>query len=203
MTAGPERDHPVGPRLGAPGPSLRLVVAARYLAMTLVLVGAVGLAGHWLAWPLLTSTVGPTAYLFAAHPESEYSRLRNALIGHTVGLGAGFGALVAFGLLHQASVSTTGAPTWAQTAAAALSVGATVAVLEVLGTHHAPAAATALLVATGLAKPGAPLVGLVMGLAIVIAVGPLLGRLPGGRRATEVNQRALARADLHRRAGAS
>ena len=26
------------------------------------------LVGHWLAWPLITSTVGPTAYMFAAHP---------------------------------------------------------------------------------------------------------------------------------------
>ena len=59
-----------------------------------------------------------------------------------------------------------------------LGVGLTVFFLELAGSHHAPAAATALLITTGLAKPGAPLIGLVLGLAIVIALGPLIGRIP-------------------------
>jgi hypothetical protein len=80
-------------------------------------------------------------------------------------------------------VSATGSPTIAQVAAAAVAAGGTVLVLEVLGSHHAPAAATALLVATGLAKPGAPLTGLVLGLAVVIAFGPVLGRIPLARTA--------------------
>lgn len=163
-------------------------VAVRYLLLTGVAVGVVGVVGHWLAWPLITSTVGPTAYTFAAHPESETSRFRNALIGHTVAVGAGLGSLAIFGLLHQASVSTTGAPTWSQAAAAAVAAGVTVAVLEVLGSHHAPAAATALLIATGLAKPGAPLIGLVLGLAVVITIAPLLGRVPFARRASTADQ---------------
>ena len=56
--------------------------------------------------------------------------------------------------------------------------------LEMVGSHHAPSAATALLITTGLAKPGAPLIGLVLGLAIVIALGPLIGRIPFARRAS-------------------
>ena len=178
MVASPER----------PQRLVRVEVAARYLLLTGVVVGVVGLVGHWLAWPLITSTVGPTAYMFAAHPESETSRFRNALIGHSVAVGAGLGSLAAFGLLHHASVSTTGAPTWSQVAAAAVAAGVTVTVLEMFGSHHAPAAATALLIATGLAKPGAPLIGLVLGLAVVIAVGPILGRVPLARRASTVDQ---------------
>lgn len=168
---------------------LRLEVAVRYLVLTGVLVGVVGVVGHWLAWPLITSTVGPTAYVFAAHPESETSRFRNAAIGHSVAVGAGLVSLAAFGLWHHASVSAKGAPTWDQVAAAVVASAITVAVLEIAGSHHAPAAATALLIATGLAKPGAPLIGLVLGLAIVIAIGPLLGRLPFARRASTLDQR--------------
>lgn len=156
----------------------RLAVGGRYLGLVATLVAAAGAVGHWLAWPLLVSSIGPTAYMFAAHPASENARFRNALVGHAVAVGVGLGALAAFGLWRHPSVSTTGSPTFPQVAAAALAAGATVLILELVGTHHAPAAATALLVATGLAKPGPPLVGLVLGLAVVIVLGPVLGRIP-------------------------
>ena len=160
----------------------RAATAVRFLCLTAVLVGAVGIAGRLLFWPLLTSTVGPTAYVFAAHPRSEAARFRNAVVGHGVAIGTGFGALWAFGLLNHPSVSTTGAPSLAQVGASAVAVGVTLFVLEMVGSHHAPAAATALLVSTGLARPGPPLIGLVLGLAIVLVLGPLSGRLPIARR---------------------
>ena len=164
----------------------RGATAVRYLLLTGALVGAAGLVGQLLSWPLLTSTVGPTAYVFAAHPRSESARFRNAVVGHVAGVATGLAALAIFGLWHHPSISSTGAPTFRQVAAAAVAAGVTVLILELVGSHHAPAAATALLVATGLAKPGAPLAGLVLGLAIVIGLGPLLGRLPVGRPAPEV-----------------
>ncbi len=89
-----------------------IAIALRYLLLCGVLVGVVGAVGHWLELPLIASAVGPTAYLFVAHPEPETSRAGNALIGHTVAVGAGVGALVLFGLLHHASVSATGAPSF-------------------------------------------------------------------------------------------
>lgn len=171
-------DASVGGIASTPRPSDHLLTAARYLCLTALLVGVVGLAGRWLAWPLLTSTVGPTAYLFAAHPRTEPARLRNAAVGHAVALGLGLGALVLFGLEHHPSVSGVGMPSWRQVLASAAAVGLTMSVLELLHSHHAPAAATALLITTGLAKPGAPLIGLVVGLAIVVTLGPLCARWP-------------------------
>jgi len=159
-------------------PSGHLLIAARYLCLTALLVGVVGLAGRWLAWPLLTSTVGPTAYLFATHPRTEPARLRNAAIGHAVAVGLGLGAFVLFGLEHHPSVSRAGMPSWRQVLASAAAVGVTMSVLELLHSHHAPAAATALLITTGLAKPGSPLIGLVVGLALVVTLGPLCARWP-------------------------
>ena len=171
----------------------------RYLLLTGVLVGAVGIAGRFLAWPLLTSTVGPTAYVFAAHPRTEAARSRNALVGHGVAIVCGLGALAAFGLVECPSISETGSSSAAQVAAAVLGVGLTVFFLELAGSHHAPSAATALLITTGLAKPGAPLIGLVLGLAIVIALGPLIGRIPFARRASGVDQ--PRRLESHRHTG--
>ena len=166
----------------------RVVLGLRYLLLTGVLIGVVGIAGRFLAWPLLTSTVGPTAYVFAAHPRTEPARFRNALIGHGVAIACGLGALAAFGLVRYPSLSETGTPSAAQVAAAVLGVGLTVFFLELAGSHHAPSAATALLITTGLAKPGAPLIGLVLGLAIVIALGPLIGRVPFARSASSEDQ---------------
>ncbi len=81
-------------------------------------VGAVELAGRFLAWPLLTSTIGPTAYVFAAHPNSEAARFRNALAGHSVALGCGLAALTIYGVMRYPSISTTESPSLQQVAAA-------------------------------------------------------------------------------------
>ena len=174
------RSEAAGPSWTGPA-TTRLTFGVRYLLLTGVLVGAVGLAGRFLSWPLLTSTIGPTAYIFAAHPDSEAARFRNAVAGHSVALGCGLAAVAIFGLTRYPSISSTGSPSLRQVVAAATGVGFTVLLLELVGSHHAPAAATALLVTTGLAKPGTPLIGLVLGLALVIALGPLVGRLPLAR----------------------
>ena len=168
--------------------SVRVALGVRYLLLVGVLVGAVGMAGRFLAWPLLTSTVGPTAYVFAAHPRSEAARFRNAAVGHAVAIACGLGSLAVFGLERHPSVNQTGSPSSAQVAAAVLGVGLTVFFLELAGSHHAPAAATALLITTGLAKPGAPLIGLVLGLAIVVTFGPMIGRIPLAARVRSWNE---------------
>ena len=111
------------------------------------------MAGRFLAWPLLTSTIGPTAYVFAAHPDSEAARFRNALAGHSVALGCGLAALAIFGLSTYPSISTTGSPSLHQVVAAVTGVGFTV--LSRNGRRPSRrGAATAILITTGLAKPG-------------------------------------------------
>lgn len=160
-----------------------MAAGVRHLFVTGVVLAAVGVAGELTSSPLLTATLGPTAYVFAAHPDTEMARLRNAVAGHGVAIAAGVAALAAFGLWHHPALTTTGRPSFAQTAAAATAVGVSLLVLELVGYHHAPAAATALLVTTGLARPGRPLLGLTVGLIIVLALGPLSGRVPWARRA--------------------
>ena len=164
----------------------RLVLGVRFALLAGVLVGAVGLAG-WFArdTPLgatwLTTTLGPTAYAILAHPRSVTARLRNGVIGHATGVLAGLAALAAFGLWSAPSIAETHRETPAQVGAQATAIAFTLLVLTLADAHHAPSGATALLVASGVAAPGKPLLGLLAGLVIVLAVAPLLARLPGER----------------------
>ena len=166
----------------------RLSAAARLFLLGSALLACVGIGGRFLEWPLLTATLGPTLYVFLAHPQSETSRVRSAVIGHGTAVALGLAALAAFGLWTHPASAVLGHSSLRQAGAAAVAVGCTLAVLQLTRSHHAPAAATAILVATGLARPGLPLFGLVVGLAGVVILGPLLARLPLGRAAIAKQQ---------------
>lgn len=162
----------------------RCVVALRLLIQSGLLVGAIGVLGHFIGFVLVTSTVGPTAYLMLAHPDQTHARLRNAAVGHGVAIGCGVACAAAFGLWHSPPVTQLGHTTLNQAAASGLAAALTLAALTILRTHHAPAAATALLISSGIAQPGRPLYGLMIGLALVMVGAPLLARLPGAREKT-------------------
>lgn len=171
------------------GSGERLGFALRLAVICGTAIGAVGLVDHLSRWPLLTSALGPTAYLLVAHPRSVSARLRNAMVGHSVGVGAGLAALCVFGLFDAPSVGVVGHAGLRQAGSAALAVGITLFLLHSLRAHHAPAAATALLVATDQAKVGPPLYGLLIGLAAILLCAYLLEVLPflrwGGQRFDE------------------
>ncbi|MGH9079421.1 MAG: HPP family protein [Acidimicrobiales bacterium] len=138
----------------------------------------VGVADRLLSFPLLTATIGPTAYVFAAHPHSEVSRLRNALFGHSIGIGFGLLSLWIFGLWNAPSSVAIGHATLPQAGACGVAIAGTLGLLHVLHAHHAPAAATTVLVGTGLAHPVKPLLGLVLGLVALAMMVPVLSMLP-------------------------
>ncbi|HEX5265669.1 MAG TPA: HPP family protein [Acidimicrobiales bacterium] len=148
--------------------------AGRLAAAAGAALAVVGLVDRYEDWPLLTATLGPTAYLFAADPTEPTSRRRNAIVGHSVAILAGLAALGVFGIWHQPSATVVGHVLTSQAFATAAALATTLLVLEIIDRHHAPAAATAVLVTTGLAQPGRPLLGLVCGLALLIALSPLL-----------------------------
>lgn len=158
---------------------LRLAVLA---GGVLVLIGLLaGVMGE----PLLASALGPTLYVFLVHPDSEAAHLKNAVLGHAAAVGCGLGALAIFGLWHTLPNLTGSSTPATRAGAVALAVGLTLFLLEVLSAHHAPAAATALLIASGISRPGAPLAGLVIGLVLIIATGPFLAKLPPLREQTK------------------
>lgn len=165
------------------------MAAVRLFVLGAALVTVVGVGGRLLEWPLLSATLGPTLYVFLAHPSSETSRLRAAVVGHGTAVALGLAALAVFGLWNHPAAALVGHSSLRQAGAAATAVGGTLAVLHLTRSHHAPAAATAILVATGLARPGRPLWGLLVGLAGVMVIGPLLARTPFGRAALAEHRR--------------
>lgn len=139
----------------------------------------IGLAGSAISWPLLTSTLGPTAYVFYTHPREEISSLRNASLGHATAIVCGLVALLVTGTWRVAAVAVVSSTTLPQVVSVALAVGASLAVMNALRVNHPPAAASAVLVASGLAAPGRLLGGLVLGLLALLVVQALLNVVPG------------------------
>ncbi|TQJ91246.1 HPP family protein [Streptomyces sp. SLBN-31] len=152
----------------------RLAGGFRLLFLSALLLAGVGAVGRLIGWVALTTTLGPTAYLLLAHPESVGARWRNAVTGHTLAVGVGLGCLAAFGLWSHPSVAVLHHDTARQISAQAVAVGLTLFLLHVLDAHHPPAAATTLLIASGISRPGPPLYGMLVGLALVLAIAPLL-----------------------------
>ncbi|WP_234367311.1 MULTISPECIES: HPP family protein [Streptomyces] len=149
-------------------PSLRLFV------LSSLLLAGVGAIGHIIGWVALTTTLGPTTYLLLAHPDSVSARLRSAVTGHVLAVGIGLACLAAFGLWNHPSIVEPHQDTPRQIGAQALAAGLTLFLLHMCGAHHPPAAATALLITSGISRPGPPLYGMLAGLALVLAIAPLL-----------------------------
>ncbi|WSR61341.1 HPP family protein [Streptomyces sp. NBC_01198] len=126
---------------------------------------------------LLTTTLGPTAYLLLAHPQTEAAQIRRSVLGHAGATVCGLACLAVFGLWRHPSIIEQQHDTWRQIGAQALAVGLTLLVLVLLNAHHPPAASTALLIASGVARPGPPLYGMLTGIALIIAAATLLSRV--------------------------
>jgi len=157
----------------------RFLVGLRLFALSAVLLAGVGAVGRLIGWVALTTTLGPTAYLLLAHPSEVGARLRSALLGHLSATACGLACLAAFGLWRHPSVAQQQHDTARQIGAQALAVALTLLLLHVLDAHHPPAAATALLIASGIARPGPPLYGMLTGLALVLALAPLFSAAVG------------------------
>ncbi|MEU4686434.1 HPP family protein [Streptomyces xinghaiensis] len=159
----------------------RFLSGARLLLLSAVLLAGIGACGRLIGWVALTTTVGPTAYLLLDHPGTVGRRLRAAVLGHGAAVGIGLGCLAAFGLWNHPSIVTRQYETTEQIGAQALAVGLTLFVLHVLDAPHPPAAATALLITSGISRPGPPLYGMLTGLALVLVIAPLLAVAASGR----------------------
>ncbi len=112
------------------------------------LVLLAGLGALLLHKPLLFASLGPTAFELAEMPGQRSARPYNVLVGHLIGVLAGFAGLALTGAWHTPSI-TAGPVTMDRVAAATIA-----ALLTVLGTLLAratqPAAlSTTLVIATG------------------------------------------------------
>ena len=119
-----------------------------------VALAVAGLVGVLLHQPWLFPSLGPTLMVILETPSQPSAHPRNVLVGHAVGVAAGFLALVVTGLRTAPSVVQAG-PDGRRVAAAVIALAVTVLVLQLLRTPHPPAGATTLIVGLGILKtPG-------------------------------------------------
>jgi CBS domain-containing membrane protein len=110
------------------------------------LMSALALVTHS---PFVFPSLGPTAFLFFYTPTAPSASPRNTIIGHAIGVLAGYFSLVVTGLTTSGPALTVGV-TWPRVIAAALSLGLTAGLMVLLKSPHPPAGATTLIISLGL-----------------------------------------------------
>ncbi len=128
--------------------------------------------------PLIFPSLGPTAFLFFYTPTAPSASPRNTIIGHAVGVVAGYLSLLVTGLTMAGPALVVGV-TWPRVIAAALSLGLTAGVMVILKSPHPPAGATTLIVSLGILTHPWQLL-LLMGAVILLTLQALvINRLAG------------------------
>lgn len=152
------------------------------VGVQLAVVGMVAVAGNE---PMLVPSLGPTVFLLVFAPTLKVARPRSTVGGHLVGLLAGVGGRMVFGL-YGTGPALAGPFGLAEVAAAVVAVTLTALLTALLDVTHPPSAATALVVGLGLIEQPSGLAALVGGVLLVVALGGLTARaagLPLGSRA--------------------
>ncbi|HEX7734941.1 MAG TPA: HPP family protein [Ktedonobacteraceae bacterium] len=99
--------------------------------------------------PFVFPSLGPTAFLFFYTPRAPSASPRNTLIGHTIGVLAGYASLLITGLTAAGPALAVGV-TWPRVIAAALSLGLTAGLMILCKSPHPPAGATTLIISLGI-----------------------------------------------------
>lgn len=127
---------------------VRFVQAMYVLINGMITIGILALIAMIFKMPFVFPSLGPTAILLFATPQQHSASARNVLIGHAIGILCGYMSLLLFGLTGHGSVLTEGVML-SRVFAAALSLGATGALMSIFKTAHPPAGATTLIIALG------------------------------------------------------
>lgn len=128
--------------------------------------------------PFIFPSLGPTAFLFFYTPTAPSASPRNTLIGHLIGVCAGYGSLLVTGLTTTGPALAVGV-SWPRVIAAALSLGLTAGLMVLLKSPHPPAGATTLIISLGILSKPWQLV-LLMGAVILLTLQAIaINRLAG------------------------
>ena len=128
--------------------------------------------------PLVFPSVGPTAFMLYFTPLAPTASPRNTLCGHAIGIGCGYASLWLVGLEHAPSALLEELH-WRRVLSAALSLATTGAFMVLLDVVHAPAAATALIVALGIITTPAHLGIIELAVALLVLKALAIHRLAG------------------------
>lgn len=128
--------------------------------------------------PFVFPSLGPTAFLFFYTPTAPPASPRNTLIGHGIGVLAGYFSLVVTGLTAAGPALAVGV-TGPRVLAAGLSLGLTAGLMVLLRAPHPPAGATTLIVSLGIITKPLQLVILMGAVVLLILQALVINRLAG------------------------
>lgn len=128
--------------------------------------------------PFVFPSLGPTAFLFFFTPQLPTATPRNTLLGHAIGIGCGYGALLACGLEHAPPAMATGVD-GSRVLAAALSLAATGALMILFKAAHPPAGATTLIISLGIVTRPSYLAVIEVAVALLTVQAIVINRLAG------------------------
>ncbi|HEY6406277.1 MAG TPA: HPP family protein [Ktedonobacteraceae bacterium] len=128
--------------------------------------------------PFIFPSLGPTAFLFFYTPTSPTASPRNTIIGHAIGVCAGYFSLVVTGLTMAGPALAVGV-TWPRVIAAALSLGLTSGIMVLLKSPHPPAGATTLIISLGLLTQPWQLLLIMVAVVILTLQAFTINRLAG------------------------
>jgi HPP family len=134
------------------------------------------LLGWGLHMPLIFASLGPTAYELVEQPQIRSARTYNVIVGHLVGLGAGFLSVFVLNAWLQPNVLATGDVTSARLGAAIISVTLTTFLTLLLKAGQPAALATTLLVSLGAMQTKRDALAIIAGVLLVTALGEPIRR---------------------------
>jgi CBS domain-containing membrane protein len=143
-------------------------------------IGIMALAALVTDAPFVFPSLGPTAFLLFYTPTAPAAAPRNVIIGHAIGVAAGYLSLVAFGLQGAGPAIAVGV-TWPRVLAAGLSLGLTSGFMVLLRAPHPPAGATTLIIALGILREPWQLGVLMLAVVLLTVQGFVINRLAGVR----------------------
>lgn len=114
-----------------------------------VAVGVPGLVALLTHHLILFASLGPTSVMIAQQPLLASTRPYNAIVGHMIGLGAGFFAVWVLGIASEPSVFVTHLVSGPRVGAALLAIALATGLEILCRAQHPPGAATTLLAALG------------------------------------------------------
>ena len=153
--------------------------------MSAVLTFIVGILSLLAGMVWLFPSLGPTIYLQTQKPADPSSRFLNVVLGHLLGLGAGFAGVFLFNAFNDPVTLQAKELTAGRLGAAVVALGLTLLLTLLLKVHHPPAGATTLLTALGSVQTAQDAINLMIGVLIVAIVGELI-RLTRTNRLTQL-----------------
>lgn len=144
--------------------------------LTLIVGGLSLLAG--MAW--LFPSLGPTIYLQTQKPAEPASRFLNIVLGHLLGLAAGFAGVFLFNAFNDPVTLQAKQLTAGRLGASVVALALTLLLTLLLKAHHPPAGATTLLTALGSIQTMQNSLNLMIGVLIIASAGELIRKTRTG-----------------------